>query len=88
MILSHLGLAQAAIGFGWCTLEHPPQVKDFDREKFVGNWYEIYSDFNMLNTFGRECVINTYTPNRLSAKEDAMYIERKYTHRLWGGESD
>ena len=77
-LLSNLGIAQAAIGFGWCALEHTPQVENFDREQFVGNWYEIYSDYHMYNFFGRECSINTYTPDRLSNKDDAMYVERKF----------
>jgi hypothetical protein len=88
LLFSNLGIAQAAIGFGWCTLQHTPQVEDFDREKFVGNWHEIYSDYHMYNFFNRKCLVNTYTPNKLSNKNDAMFVERKFKHKLWDTEND
>jgi lipocalin len=87
-LLSNLGIAQAAVGFGWCTLEHTPQVEEFDREKFVGNWYEIYADYNMYNFFRRECSVSTYTPDKLSNKVDAMFVERKFNDKLWASEED
>jgi hypothetical protein len=87
LLISGLGLAQAAVGFGWCTLEHLPQVKKFDRDKFEGKWFEIFSDYNMWKIYGRECSINSYSPNRLSMKEDAMYVERKYSKSFWETEA-
>ena len=42
----------------------------------------------MYNFFNRECLVNTYTPNKISNKEDAMFIERKFNHKLWDTEND
>ena len=60
LYLYPIGVAQAAIGFGWCEIVPEPQVRGFDRNMFAGDWYEIYSDFNMQETFGRECIVSTY----------------------------
>jgi hypothetical protein len=82
-IITNLGVAQAAVGFGWCTLTHLPQAEDFQREQFVGKWYEIFSDYNMWKRYGRECSENTYKPNRLSLKYDAMFVEREFSRNFW-----
>lgn len=42
----------------------------------------------MYNFFNRKCLINTYIPDKLSNKDDAMYVERKFKHKLWDTEND
>jgi lipocalin len=53
-------VASAQLAFGWCPLEMPTPVGNFEPEKYAGTWYEIMRDKDLWYEKNSECVTATY----------------------------
>tara|TARA_B110000285_G_C15050978_1_gene576967 strand:+ start:70 stop:414 length:345 start_codon:yes stop_codon:yes gene_type:complete len=81
----------AAVGFGWCEFQHAEQVADFDYDKFTnhqsygGNWYEVYSDYNIWKWTAQECATSTYSKGEVTkAGKQQMSLTRDFNNRFFG----
>lgn len=64
-------IAEAKWGLGFCY--HPPEVEDFDKERFEGSWYEIYRDVDHDLRSKEFCTVSTYY-----STFNGMALEREY----------
>ena len=67
---------------GQCPAVRPDSIRDFDADKYKGNWYEIYRDKDITFEKDLECVTATYDyrPDRVgrySIDECARYMDPK-----------
>ena len=64
-VASFSSSVQAAWDWGWCPWwwNKPVPVKNFDKNAYLGNWYELFRDKEVWYEQNVECVTATYTLN-------------------------
>jgi hypothetical protein len=74
--LASIATVNAAWGLGRCSFAEPDLVEDFERDRFGGEWKELYVDIDHYFWSKQECSHVTYKPFDV----DDMTFTRRFTN--------
>ena len=80
-MIALIGAAEAKFRWGGCP--KVDYVTEFDKEAYLGEWYEIFRDKHNMYTHGAECVTKEFEETDEGAV--SLYFRGLYSGHWWSG---